>query len=156
MVRPTPSGENEILEGLTSNFFVVYKDGTVRTADKGVLCGYVRHLVIDCADRAGLRMDYSPILMDDATNGLWESAFITSSSRLIYPISRILIPEISEEDVDDESSTKSGVSFKEFWSDSALVDENHAVSKPRWLNLLNELLIEGGYEAMDDEKETPN
>lgn len=146
--------ERALLEGLTSNFFVIYKDGTVRTADKGVLFGYVRHLVIDCAERVGLRVDYSPILMDDATSGLWESAFITSSSRLIYPISRILIPEVSEDDNDDDSTNR-GVSFREFWADPALVhaDDKHeeqAQATPRWLNLLNELLTEGGYEAPDD------
>jgi len=152
MVRPTASGTHEILEGLTSNFFVIYKDGTVRTADEGVLCGYVRHLVIDCAERAGLRMQYSPILMEDASKGLWESAFITSSSRLIYPISQILIPEVSDEDGDteDDGSNKSGVTFREFWTDPTLVDGNNQSSSPRWLDLLNELLIEGGYEAMID------
>jgi len=151
MVRPTADGKNEILEGLTSNFFVIYKDGTVRTPDQGVLRGYVRHLVVDCAERAGLRMDYSPILMNDAPKGLWESAFITSSSRLIYPISRILIPHVSEDGASDEdgSSKSSVVTFQEFWSDPNLVEqETKETSSPRWLDLLNELLVEGGYEAM--------
>ena len=35
-----------ILEGLTSNLFVIDKDGTIRTAPVGkVLLGYARHLV---------------------------------------------------------------------------------------------------------------
>jgi hypothetical protein len=152
MVRSAISGEKVILEGLTSNFFVIYKDGTVRTAEKGVLFGYVRHLVIDCVERVGLRMEYSPILMDDATNGLWESAFITSSSRLVYPISRILIPEVSQ-DENDKDSTDRGVSFREFWTDPALVDGDEYQKEPatpQWLNILNELLIVGGYEALGD------
>ncbi|KAL9184437.1 hypothetical protein ACHAXT_002523 [Thalassiosira profunda] len=38
----------EILEGLTSNLFVIYKDGTVRTAPaEKVLSGYARQLVMD-------------------------------------------------------------------------------------------------------------
>jgi hypothetical protein len=154
MVRSTSASQseydanNEILEGLTSNFFVIYKDGTLRTPEKGVLAGYVRHVVLACAQRAGLVLDYSPILMDDASKGLWESAFITSSSRLLYPISRILIPKISEDDSDDKSS---GIVFVEFWVDSHLVEGNDGASTPRWLNLLNEVLHEGGYEKMTNE-----
>ena len=147
MVRTTSMGKIEILEGLTSNFFVIYKDGTLRTADKGVLFGYVRHLVIDCAERVGLRMDFSPILLEDATQDLWESAFITSSSRLIYPISRILIPQIEADDASGDGS-KGGVTFCDFWKDPTLVDSNNQASSPRWLDLLNKLLKEGGYETM--------
>jgi hypothetical protein len=96
-------------------------------------------------------MDYSPILMDDATNGRWESAFITSSSRLIYPISRILIPEVSKDDGNDDINNDSAVVFREFWSDRALVDENQEPSTtPRWLDLLNELIVKGGYDATNE------
>jgi hypothetical protein len=137
------NANNEILEGLTSNFFVIYRNGTLRTPEKGVLAGYVRHLVLACAQRAGLVLDYSPVLMEDASKGLWESAFITSSSRLIYPISRILIPETSRDHSDSE---RSGIVFREFWVDSHLVDGHNGASTPRWLNLLNEVLREGGYE----------
>jgi hypothetical protein len=92
MVRPSPiNGDLEVLEGLSSNLFVVYKDGTIRTAQDGVLYGYVRHLVLECAETCCLRLDPQPIVLHDATAGLWQEAFITSSSRLIYPISKILI-----------------------------------------------------------------
>lgn len=40
----TPEGQ--LLEGLTSNFFVLNGDGAVMTADDGVLNGTVRELVL--------------------------------------------------------------------------------------------------------------
>jgi len=56
-----------VLEGLTSNFFVIYKDGTIRTANDGILFGYVRHLVLKVAEEHGLKVDTThPILLEEA------------------------------------------------------------------------------------------
>ena len=68
----------KILEGLTSNFFVIYRDGTVRTARRGVLGGYVRHLVLGCADRVpGLSSNVvvdgdDDKIYDDPPDGIYE------------------------------------------------------------------------------------
>jgi hypothetical protein len=87
----------EILEGLTSNVFVIYKDGTVRTAQlPKVLPGFARHLVLDALDRVnGLVLDTSSApTVHDAKAGLWSEVFVTSAIKLIVPVNRILIPSI--------------------------------------------------------------
>lgn len=105
MLRPFVDNQLEVLEGLSSNVFVIYKDGTLRTAGDGVLHGYARHLVLECAESCGLVFDPSKsILLQDAEKGLWQEAFITSSSRLIYPISKVLI------------HTDNDYEFVEYWT----------------------------------------
>lgn len=135
MVRPTKDRHGcELLEGLSSNVFVVYQDGTIRTAEDGVLFGYVRHLVLGCLERCGLTRDMRPILLQDAKDGLWKEVFITSSSRLIYPVSKILLH------ADHETE------FEEFWSDPVLTNTpGSSNGKPQWQKLLDEILKRGGY-----------
>jgi Amino-transferase class IV len=126
----------EVLEGLSSNVFFVYNDGTLRTPVDGVLHGYVRRLVLDCADRCGLRVDLSrPICLGESPH--WKEVFITSSSRLIYPVSKIVIQHrlLSEE-----------LGFREFWIDpvlSATHLTNH--EKPKWQEIHETLLRQAGY-----------
>lgn len=149
------SSELEVLEGLSSNFFVVYKNGTIRTAQNGVLFGYVRHLVLDSLRACGLELDPNPILLHEARDGPWKEAFITSSSRLIFPISKILV------------HTDDGENFEEYWSDPVLVARDRAHistddedndndnndddllmmtdEKPKWQQLLDEIMRKGGY-----------
>ena len=83
----------EILEGLISNVFVVYKDGTVRTAPVcSVLSGYARQLVVD---EFLLKLDESNApTIQDAKAGLWSEVFVTSAIRLIVPVNRIIIPPV--------------------------------------------------------------
>jgi len=54
----TPEGQ--LLEGLTSNFFVLDSQGAVVTADEGVLNGTVRELVLEVR---GLVEDVGPWLL---------------------------------------------------------------------------------------------
>lgn len=138
LVRPT-GHHLEILEGLSSNFFVIYNDGTIRTAQDGVLFGYVRKLVLECAETCGLTVDPRPIFMHDATEGRWKEAFITSSSRLVFPISKILIPSEHGEN-----------SFEELWRDPVLSvswPQNPEPNEPemKWRQILDEILLRGGY-----------
>ena len=106
----------EILEGLTSNLFVVYKDGTVRTAPASkVLEGYSRHLVMTAllemepsvASSAKLVLDERAPTVKDAMEGLWSEVFVTSAIRLLIPVNRVLIPSTkdSKTGVNAEMST---------------------------------------------------
>lgn len=136
----------ELLEGMTSNFFAIYQDGTLRTAPDGVLLGYVRHLVLECAPSCGLKVDHRPIDLDDGRNGLWVETFITSSSRLIYPIEKILIPEYDDEDDIDDDDDESkiytkGLNWKVFWQTCDKLDTQEC----KWRQLLKEILQRGGY-----------
>ncbi len=114
----------EILEGLTSNLFVIYKDKTVRTAPIGsVLSGYARQLVIEelgdkstsSADSScrgiieGLVLDdINPPTVEDAMRGLWSEVFVTSAIRLITPVNRVLIPPVDGVTLEDGHNTISG------------------------------------------------
>ena len=85
----------ELLEGLTTNLFILYKDGSLRTPDpetRGVLNGYARHLVLQYTQKhfnTKLNVDTSkPIQLEDPN--LWQECFVTSSIRLIVPIHKIV------------------------------------------------------------------
>ncbi|GKY96157.1 hypothetical protein MPSEU_000575700 [Mayamaea pseudoterrestris] len=134
MVRPLQNNEMELLEGSSSNVLVVYKDGSPRTAPHDVLSGYVRNLVLECAPACGLRLDPSPILLSEVDQ--WEEVIITSSTRLIYPISSILI----------QMGIKGGSAFDEFWSyRPTTVQADEPSKRAKWRHLLDELLHRNGY-----------
>jgi hypothetical protein len=136
----TSTKSYEILEGMTSNFFAIYHDGTIRTARDGILFGYVRHLVIDCASACGLKLDNRPVNLNDGRKGLWAETFITSSSRLIYPIKKILVPDYGFETTDDEAGHQLGLNWKVFWEVKSM-DTNEF----KWNRLLKEILKRSGY-----------
>ncbi len=115
-------GDFEILEGTSSNFFVIYKNNTIRTAQKGVLFGYVRHLVLLHCPKCGLKLDLRPCRLEDGLNGLWKETFITSSSRLIIPIQEILMPDYGS------SNTKGKYEEKK----STVLDVNSQKTRPQW------------------------
>lgn len=122
----------KILEGLTSNFFAIYKDGTIRTESNRILYGYVRHLVLEVAKECGLTIDTTnPILLEHANE--WEECFITSSSRLIYPIKKILMPDYTQCDTE-----KSDLKWKLFWEEKPTVSQ-------RWKHIYQSILKVGGY-----------
>ena len=132
----------EVLEGLSSNCFVIYNDGTLRTPSDVVLHGYVRQLVLRHVEECGLTWDPSkPILLHDAPQK-WKEAFITSSSRLILPISRILIPNNQN---NNDRPDKLSPGFTELWRDPATVNTPSADGVgdnkiPKWQELLNLML----------------
>ena len=148
---PTPSlgtdthfSSLELLEGLSSNVFVIYKDGTLRTAREGVLYGYVRHLVLQSAEKCGLTVDTNkPISLQDAVDDNWSEVFITSSSRLIWPVSRILLPSGEEPHNGMKQCEIDG--FSEFWSDTVLTNTGVISKTPRWQDILDDILRNEGY-----------
>ncbi len=90
-------GQEELLEGLTSNVFVVYPGKTLKTAKtEDVLGGYVRHQILECAQDCGYTVDYGPISVREAH--LWEEVFLTSSIRLIIPVDKVLLPVETDDD----------------------------------------------------------
>jgi hypothetical protein len=85
-----------LLEGLTSNLFVVYRGGVLRTpATDSVLGGYARHLVLEHAHRCGLQIEIGPISLKDSS--LWEEIFLTSSIRLIAPVQKLVLPTFTND-----------------------------------------------------------
>ena len=110
LTRPSSSNKKEddweLLEGLTSNLFIVYHDGTIRTSSNGILQGYARHLVLQILLQKNHNddmLDYQ--LQEDAPLisevHLWKEVFISSSIQLICPIHRILIPASSSTTTSD-------------------------------------------------------
>lgn len=78
--------DGRLLEGLSSNFFAV-KDGSIWTADAGVLSGITRSIVLEEAAAQGIivHLDgYPAAQLDDI-----DEAFITSASRAVLPVTRI-------------------------------------------------------------------
>jgi branched-subunit amino acid aminotransferase/4-amino-4-deoxychorismate lyase len=76
-----------IYEGLSSNFFAI-EDGVLYTApDNVVLCGTMRHAVIDLARQHSIdvRFEYPCV----ATIARWDAAFVCSTSRQLLPVGRV-------------------------------------------------------------------
>lgn len=72
-----------VLEGATSNFFVV-RDGKIITARKNILLGVTRRVVLRLCRRSKLEIIYKPFRIDELDS--ISEAFITSSSRGIVPV----------------------------------------------------------------------
>jgi hypothetical protein len=122
----------ELLEGLTSNLFVLLRNGTLQTASHNhVLGGYVRHLILDLpsllekihdSDDAnddilsGMDISHSPILLQDSHT--WSDGFLTSSIRILIPIRKIFLPIRNKkgDNDDDDDDGSMNMEFKEFWS----------------------------------------
>lgn len=123
--------EWELLEGLTSNLFVVYCDGSIRTARDHVLGGYARHLVLEAAERNGLRVSHEPILLSDARRGLWSEIFVTSSIRLVIPLAKLIIPVPDQEE-------DGSFAFEELWSEPSL--DTLSWDTRRWKLLYDDII----------------
>ena len=73
--------DGKILEGMTSNFYVV-KGKTLVTAQRGILLGVTRRVILRLARGQGISIEYrSPHV-----NEKFDEAFLTSSSRGVVPI----------------------------------------------------------------------
>jgi branched-subunit amino acid aminotransferase/4-amino-4-deoxychorismate lyase len=70
-----------VLEGMTSNFYVI-QAGVLVTSRKGILLGVTRRAVIRLARGAGLEVEYRAPDLDEP----FSEAFLTSSSRGVVPI----------------------------------------------------------------------
>jgi hypothetical protein len=118
-----------LLEGLTSNLFVVYPNNVIRTAGSGILFGYVRHLVVGAVN--GMNQNSShvstsntfPWTIDTSTDirledvDEWQEVFCTSSIRLIVPVERIFIPvdNWSNMEKNDVNANFTTTEIRELW-----------------------------------------
>lgn len=84
------SDDLELLEGLTSNLFIIYRDGSIRTPTSNVLRGYSQFLILNAASELGFTIVDEPITVKDVFSDLWAEAFVSSSINLIRPVGRIL------------------------------------------------------------------
>ena len=96
----TNSDGTLLLEGLTSNVFVLTKSGTLITPSDGVLHGVARSLVLEQANALGWQVNEGPVRLDDAND--WDEVFLTSAVRLIVPVSRIVTVEADENGSDGD------------------------------------------------------
>lgn len=103
----------ELLEGLTSNIFVFYRDGTLRSCCRGVLEGYAQSIVRKAAYQCNINISHQPITLQDALDGLWSEVFITSAIRIIVPVKELLIPDY---DHLDSAKDMTRVSFSSAWN----------------------------------------
>ncbi len=79
--------EGLVLEGTTSNFFLVI-DGELLTPPKGlILSGITRHYVALCAEQLSITVRYGGIGLGDLAAA--SEAFLTSSLREIVPVVRV-------------------------------------------------------------------
>jgi branched-chain amino acid aminotransferase len=78
--------DGNILEGLSSNFFGVM-DGSMYTAEAGVLSGVTRKIVLEIIQAANLAVTYQPIHRSALPD--LEEAFITSASRGVLPVALV-------------------------------------------------------------------
>ncbi|CAM9411319.1 unnamed protein product [Hapterophycus canaliculatus] len=78
-----------LLEGLTSNFFVVEEDGAVCTAPSGVLEGAMRQLVLSVCEQDGIAFRFDA--PDISRARYWREAFLTGTGRILAPVDALLI-----------------------------------------------------------------
>jgi branched-chain amino acid aminotransferase len=80
--------EGRVVEGTTSNFFLVRK-GTLRTPPlgEGLLAGVTRDVVLEAARRGDVAAEEAPVT--DAALASSDEAFLTSTTQEIVPIRRV-------------------------------------------------------------------
>jgi branched-subunit amino acid aminotransferase/4-amino-4-deoxychorismate lyase len=79
-----------VLEGLSSNFGVLTRDGRLVTAsDSLVLPGSVMKLVKQVCLELNVSIEERSPSIDEAAD--WQAAFISSTSRLVLPITQIFL-----------------------------------------------------------------
>lgn len=78
-----------VTEGAASNAWIVDHEGRLRTrpAEKGILRGITRSVVIDMAKARGIEIVEEAFLVAEALNA--EEAFVTAATALIMPVVRI-------------------------------------------------------------------
>jgi len=78
-----------VTEGSTANAYIVTADGSIVTRPRGhaILGGITRELLLEVAEAAGIPVEERPFTVEEAKTA--REAFITSTSSLILPVTRI-------------------------------------------------------------------
>ncbi len=81
--------DGRVTEGSSSNAFIVTKAGKVvtRPADKGILRGITRTVLIDVLRAERLELEERPFTVEEAYGA--REAFLTSASQVVMPVVRI-------------------------------------------------------------------
>jgi hypothetical protein len=135
----------ELLEGLTSNIFVVYPGKILRTPPStDVLGGYARQLILDCAVKCGYQVEIGSIPLMDSS--LWKEVFLTSSIRLIVPVHKLLLPSSSSSSSSSnndivDGNNKRPLQLEIFWEiEHAVTDElTNSIDDNRYIYVYDEL-----------------
>jgi D-alanine transaminase len=82
-------GEGRVTEGSSSNAWIVSREGRVvtRCADRGILRGITRGVLMDVIKAQGLELEERPFTPDEAYGA--REAFLTSASQIVLPVVRI-------------------------------------------------------------------
>lgn len=131
--------EDKLYEGSKSNFYVIDQDGTVITAEEGVLHGTIRKLILEvCREhQIPVRLE-PPSLYDVAT---WQGAMISSTSILALPIHALYMPPQALDSEPDQASRHPQDLLKTFDYDNHQSDNPVCLTKQiqQWVS---EKLIE--------------
>ncbi|MPZ58651.1 MAG: D-amino-acid transaminase [Rhizobiales bacterium] len=78
-----------VTEGSSTNAWIVTMDGTVvtRPAERGILRGITRTVLLDVIAAQGLLLDERPFSVEEAHRA--REAFVTSASQIVMPVVRI-------------------------------------------------------------------
>jgi D-alanine transaminase len=78
--------EGRVTEGASSNAWIVTTDGRVvtRPADRGILRGITRTVLLDAIEAQGLRLEERPFTVNEAYAA--NEAFVTSASQTVMPV----------------------------------------------------------------------
>ncbi|GKT31706.1 Aminotransferase class IV like protein [Aduncisulcus paluster] len=87
-----PDDQNSLLEGLSSNIVVLHDNGVIQTADKNILQGTMRTIVLEAAQTLGHRIDLSPPLLSECSS--WLCVFVCSTSRIVVPLGVVCVCDI--------------------------------------------------------------
>jgi D-alanine transaminase len=81
--------DGHVTEGSSSNAWIVTKGGKVvtRQADKGILRGITRTVLLEAIKAHGLELEERPFTPDEAYGA--REAFVTSASQIVMPVVRI-------------------------------------------------------------------
>jgi branched-subunit amino acid aminotransferase/4-amino-4-deoxychorismate lyase len=84
------SEDNTCLEGSTSNFFVIYRQGYVKTAASRVLVGIASQFVEEACRQLSISLVYEAPNLQDIQD--WTEVFITNCVKIVQPVQSIYLP----------------------------------------------------------------
>jgi D-alanine transaminase len=81
--------QGQVTEGASTNAWIVTRDGKVvtRPADRGILRGITRTVLLDVIGSQGLALEERPFTVEEAYRA--REAFVTAASQIVMPVVRI-------------------------------------------------------------------